>query len=429
MLGALVLALLTAEPPQCTGKLVPPNGYRQKTVLMPKGGAEALEAAKLEARRQLRENLCTGSDCEGLDQRIIDWVLTEQGDKACATVVIEETDFKAWQNELTAAKVDDQFRVVLRELFPQPAADAGVEVKGKKPKGKKEPELKVAVVVGNVKDDGALGSQRALWIARKMEHALSEAGITQVTPPDGWTGRGVPPNASSALIGDVLTREEKGRPHVDITWTAIFPDGRSKASPYISMLASVAPKGPQPVDKLAVTDMVSVEIEDQASHHGAMCNGQRTQLFVSSKEDRCLLVFDVWGDPGAEKGLLIFPNEARTDCTVRMGEKLKAAGDEGFAVMLDPKFETERFIVVAAPSRAELPMALKKLWGTCALSPAQIAVLKDKSLGVDRAEQSFRVLPAKNPNCGDVPMPDPAMFKQAEQDLKRLAVCKAKENP
>ena len=62
------------------------------------------------ARRQLRENLCTGSDCEGLDQRIRDWVITEQDDKACATVVIEESELKAWQNEFTAARVDDQFR-------------------------------------------------------------------------------------------------------------------------------------------------------------------------------------------------------------------------------------------------------------------------------------------------------------------------------
>lgn len=427
MLSALVVALLAAEPPQCTGKQVPPNGYRQKTVLMPKGGAEVLEAAKLEARRQLREQLCTGSDCEGLDQRIIDWIIAEQGDKACATVVIEETDFKAWLNELTAAKVDDQFKTVVNELFPPSPADAGVEPKVKKAKGK--PELKVAVIVGNVKDDGALGSQRALWIARKMEAALTERGITQVTPPAGWSGTGVPPNATSTLFGDVLTREEKGRKHVDVTWTAIFPNGTTKTSIYISMLASVAPKGPQPVEKLPVTDMVTVEIEDQASHHGSMCNGQRTQLYVTSKEDRCLLVFDVFGELGAEKGLLIFPNEARQDCTVRKGERLKAAGDEGFAVMLDPKFDAERFIVVAAPSRAELPMAIRKLSGTCLLNPAQLAVIKDKGLTVDRSEQSFRVLPAKDPHCDGVQTPDPAMFKQAEQDLKKLTVCKAKESP
>ncbi len=427
MLSLLIVSLLGAEPPQCTGRQVPPIGYRQKTVLMPKGGAEELEAAKLEARRQLREQLCTGSDCEGLDQRIIDWVLVEQGDKACATAVIEEADFKAWQNELTAANVDDQFRAVVRELFPVPPADAGVAVKGKKLKPK--PELKVAVVVGNVKDEGALGSQRAMWIARKMEHALGEAGITRVTPPEGWSGRGVPPNATSALIGDILTREEKGRPHVDVTWTAEFPDGRAKTSPYISMLASVAPKGPTPVEKLPVTSVVTVEIEDQSSHHGAMCNGQRTQLYVSAKEDRCLLVFDVFGQLGAERGLLIFPNEARPDCTVRKGERLKAAGDEGFAVMLDPKFEAERFIVVAAPSRAELPMSLKSLTGTCMITPAQLAVIKGKGLEVDRTEQSFRVLPTTDPNCEGMPKADTAMFKQAEQDMKRLAVCKLKEKP
>lgn len=429
MLTLVIIALFGAEPPQCTGRQVPPIGYRQKTVLMRKGGAEELEAAKHEARRQLREQLCTGSDCEGLDQRIIDWVLIEQGDKACATVVIEETDFKAWQNELTAANVDDQFRAVVRELFPLSSADAGVAVKGKKPRGKEKPELKVAVVVGNVKDEGAFGSQRAMWIARKMEHALGEAGITQVTPPEGWSGRGVPPNATSALIGDILSREEKGRPQLDVTWTAEFPDGRAKTSTYISMLASVAPRGPAPVEKLPVSAVVTVEIEDQASHHGAMCNGQRTQLYVSAKEDRCLLVFDVFGQLGAEKGLLVFPNEARPDCTVRKGERLKAAGDEGFAVVLDPKFETERFIVVAAPSRAELPMPLKSLTGTCMLTPAQLVVIKDKGLEVDRAEQSFRVLPTKDPNCEGMPKADAAMFKQAEQDLKRLAVCKLKEKP
>ncbi|MDP1917387.1 MAG: hypothetical protein Q8L14_14195 [Myxococcales bacterium] len=428
MLTLLIVSLLGAEPPQCTGRQVPPIGYRQKTVLMPKGGPDAIEAAKLEARRQLRENLCSGSDCDGLDQRIIDWVLTEQGENACATVVIEETDFKAWMAEFTAAKVDDQFRAVVRELFGQPAADAGVQTKGKKPKST-EKELKVAVVVGNVKDDGALGSQRALWIARRMEAALAEAAITQVTPPEGWSGRGVPPNATSALIGEVLTREEKGRKYLDVTWLAVFPDGRSKTSIYVSMLASVAPKGPQPVEKVPVTDVVAIEIEDQASHHGAMCNGQRTQLYVSTKEDRCVLIFDVFGDPGAEKGLLIFPNEVRADCMVRKGERLKAAGDEGFVVTLDPKFETERFLVIAAPTRAEFPPALKKLSGTCAVTSAQLSVIKNKSLSVDRAEQSFRVLPANAPDCVELPKADAVTFKQAEQDLKRLAVCKAKETP
>lgn len=427
MLALVIAGLLAADPPQCTGKQVPPIGYRQKTVLMAKGGADALEAAKLEARRQLRENLCTGSDCEGLDQRIRDWVITEQDDKACATVVIEESELKAWQNEFTAARVDDQFRAVVNELFPQPAADAGVVTK--KAKGKPKEELKVAVIVGNVKDEGALGSQRALWIARKMEAALSAANITQVTPPQGWSGQGVPPNATSALFGDVLTREEKGRKYVDVTWTAFFPDGRSKTSTYVSMLASVAPKGPQPVEKVAITDVVSVELEDQATHHGAMCNGQKTQLYISAKEDRCVLIFDVYGELNAEKGSLIFPNEVRQDCMVRKGEKLKAAGDEGFAVMLDPKFETERFIVIAAPSRAELPPALKRLTGSCALTKTQLALIKDKALVADRAEQSFRVLRASDPNCDSVPVPSDEQFEQAEKDQKGLAVCKAKETP
>lgn len=427
MLAHLLLSLLAADPAQCVGKQVPPIGYRQKTVLMPRGGAEALEAAKLEARRQLRENLCTGSDCEGLDQRIRDWVITEQDDKACATVVIEEAEYKAWQNEFTAAQVDEQFKVVVNELFPQTVADAGVVVK--KPKGKPKDELKVAVIVGNVKDEGALGSQRALWIAKKMEAALSAANIVQVTAPQGWTGTGVPPNATSTLFGDVLTREEKGRKRVDVTWTAYFPDGRSKTSTYVSMLASVAPKGPQPVEKVPVTDVVTVELEDQATHHGAMCNGQKTQLYISAKEDRCVLIFDIYGELNSERGSLIFPNEVRQDCMVRKGEKLKAAGDEGFGVMLDPKFETERFIVVAAPSRAELPPALKRLSGSCALTKAQLALIKDKALVADRAEQSFRVLRASEPSCDSVPQPSAQLFEQAEKDQKNLPLCKAKETP
>ncbi len=427
MLALVIVSLLAADPAQCVGKQVPPIGYRQKTVLMPRGGADALEAAKLEARRQLRENLCTGSDCEGLDQRIRDWVIAEQDDKACATVVIEEAELKVWQSEFTSARVDDQFKAVVRELFPQPTADAGVVVK--KPKGKPKEELKVAVIVGNVKDEGALGSQRALWIAKKMEAALSAANIVQVTAPQGWSGNGVPPNATSALYGDVLTREEQGRKYVDVTWTAFFPDGRSKTSTYVSMLASIAPKGPQPVEKVDITDVVTVELEDQATHHGAMCNGQKTQLYISAKEDRCVLIFDVYGELNAEKGSLIFPNEVRQDCMVRKGEKLKAAGDEGFGVMLDPKFETERFIVIAAPSRGELPPALKRLSGSCALTKAQIALIKDKALVADRAEQSFRVLRASDPNCDSVQQPPSDLFKQAEQDQKNLPVCKAKEIP
>lgn len=414
MLAFTLLALLSAEPPRCTGRQVPPVGYLQKTVILPKG-PDALEEAKHDARRQLVAQVCTGSDCEALDARVLDWVAAEEGERVCATAVLEEADLRAWREELSASKVADQLRAVVVSLFGAPP-DAGAPPG----KGKKAAPLKVAVVVGNVHDDGAAGSLRALWVAHKMEAALTEAGVTRVAPPPGWAGRAVPPGASALLAGDVLSREEKGRRYLDVTWTALYPDGTAKTSPPVSMLASVAPKGPSKVEPVPSAPVVQLEVEDQATHHGAMCNGQKTQLYLSAKEDRCVLIFDVYGDTG----LLIFPNEARRDCTVRKGERLKAAGDEGFAVLLDPKVETERFIVVSAPSREALPPLFRGLSGTCRLDAPQLKAVRAKDLEVERAEASFRVLPERSEDCAAVPRPDKALFLQAQQDLARVPVCR-----
>lgn len=421
MLPLVVVSLLAADPVKCQGTLVPPTGYVQKVAYVEKSMPDALELAKRRARLQLVQDQCK-EDCAGLEALVRDWKNATDGDVVCAMAVIEQTDLQTWRASLTAAPVDEQFRVVVRELFSD-RVDAGVPLaKGKKGKA----PLKVAVAVGNVNDDGADGSMRGVWVALKMEAALTNAGIAQVKGPEGWTGKGIPSNATALLQGWILTREELGRRNLDVTWTVIFADGTSKTSTHVSMLATVAPPGPKPVTPLPVVEqpVVQLELADKATGHGGLCNGQKTQLFIKAREDRCVLVFDLFGD----KGLLIFPNEARKDCLVRKGETLEASGPEGFAVMLDPNVETERFVAIAAPSREALPAFFRKWLGSCRLDAAQIrAVVLPDLPGVDRIEESFRVLPKSADACALRTEPAPALFKQAEQDLKQLAVCKAKE--
>jgi hypothetical protein len=318
---------------------------------------------------------------------------------------------------LTAADVPTRFAAVLTELFGPPAQPG--EAVAPQPTGKKAP-LKVAVVVGNIEDNNVKGSRRALWIAAHMESALARHGLQVLRTPQGWSGATVPPGATAMLTGVVLSRREKTRQVFDVTWRADYPDGRSKTSVRMSMLEEVAPPGGVPGVKLATTPVVQVSLDSQANLHGAMCNGQRTQLRISATEDRCVLVFDRFGG----KATLIFPNEVRADCMVRKGEELKAAGDEGFAVLLDPTFEVEEFVVIAAPSRDALPSVLKGLTGTCLLTTPQLkAIAAQKLEGLDRSQLSFRVLKSSDEDCASFPKPDPELFKQAELQMKHLVKC------
>ncbi len=375
-----------AKQAECTGRQVP-GGYRQKTVLLPKGGGDTLEVARLEAREQLRDELCEGLrrfECEGLEQFFIDWVKTEQADKVCATAVIQDTVFKDWKDEYAQAKLAEQFRAVVRKLFPE--AIGGANEKPKKPQGIG------TVVLGRVKDTGTGDGQRAHWMQLGMLVALQEAGITHV-----WSSEPVPKNAT-VLVGEVLSREEKGRKIVDVIWTAIFSDGRSRTFMDISMFASLVPPGPVHFWATDEKAVVSVVFDDQDENHGAMCEGQRKQLYVASSEDRCVLIFDVDGEGGSETSLLVFPNEAMPNCEVRKGERLMTSYDNAFSLSMS-RSESRRLVAIAAPSRAELPVAFKSLIGTCMLTPPQVALARNEDSRLDRFEQTFRAFPAKDSFC------------------------------
>ncbi len=406
------LALAAGGEGRCVDGLSLPDGvYEYVRAYLPESAPNALEEVKLLARRQLLEKLCTGGDCEPIKARITDFKQNAAGGFACALAAIPRQDVEVWREELTAADVPTRFAAVLTELFGPPAQPG--EAVAPQPTGKKGPAapLKVAVVVGNIEDNNVKGSRRALWIAAHMESALARHGLQVLSTPQGWSGATVPPGATAMLTGVVLSRREKTRQVFDVTWRADYPDGRSKTSVRMSMLEEVAPPGGVPGVKLATTPVVQVSLDSQANLHGAMCNGQRTQLRISATEDRCVLVFDRFGG----KATLIFPNEVRADCMVRTGEELKAAGDEGFAVLLDPTFEVEEFVVIAAPSRDALPSALK----------AQLkAIAAQKLEGLDRSQLSFRVLKSSDEDCASFPKPDPELFKQAELQMKHLVKCR-----
>jgi hypothetical protein len=418
------LALAAGAEGKCVDGLGLPDGVLEwNRAYLPESTPNALEEVKLLARNQLVERLCAGGECEPIKARIIDYKQNAAGGFACAIAAIKREDVEGWREGLTAATVPTQFSEVLIDLFGEPARPGEANAP-KAPKGKKAPAppLKVAVVVGNIEDNNVKGSRRSLWIAAHMEAALAVHGLQVVSAPPGWSGAAVPQGATAMLTGAVLSRREKTRQVFDVTWRADYPDGRSKTSVRMSMLEAIAPPGGAPAEKLATTQVVKLELDDQARLHGAMCNGQRTHLRIKSTEDRCVLVFDTFGN----KAMLIFPNEFRADCMVRKGEELNLAGDEGFAVMLAPPIEVEDFVVIAAPSRDALPRVLKDLTGTCLLTKPQLDTVAFKSLeGVDRSQLNFRVLKSSDEACATVEKPDPELFKQAELQLKNLTRCKA----
>ncbi len=412
MLTALLALSLAAEPKagRCQGTIVPPAGYLNEMAFVANSTPNARDEASSHAKDRLLDRLCQG-DCQDLRPELQVWDVRVDGEVTCAMAVVEEAAYRRWKSQAEGLfDLDGAHDQVVTELF------AGV---GKPDAGK----LSVSVIIDKVFDEDSNGGPRSLWLSAAMAGALSRAGVNQLDPPGTWAGDGVPRPADAVLRGQLVGVTNGAKPVLDLTWSVRFTE-KLRQTNRTSRVVHI-PEGKAPKRRGAgggaftTADQDSLFIRLDTAAGGVLCNGQQTQLTVHSDTERCVRVFDVYGDVAS----VLFPSAEHGSCTVLKGESLPLGGSLGFGVVLDPSTEVERFVAVGAPSVEAFPKELKKLNTACRMSRQKLESILKRARGLLVREESVRVL-REGPACAGAPKISPAEMDQVQASLKSLPECK-----
>lgn len=382
----------------CSGNLVPPNGYRPKTHFVDAGTPNAEAVALREGRAEFLADLCRGAEgsCDSLRDKVAEWKTGRGDGRVCVMLVVENAEYEAWKRTASSLRLLDEG---LRR-----AAAAIVSTPG------------LRVAVDRVVDEGVAGGLRAAWLADRMAEALQQAGATLVMLPRSWSGLGLPDGVELVVRGQTIARREDAVPVLEATWKGIAKDHSLRVAPPFVFPAEAAPKGPAQTGTALPEGDGRLALRVEAAKAGSLCEGDRTQVRLTSAETLHVRVFDLFGDGG----LMLFPNDERPNGLVRAGETIPLGGPDGFDVVMWPGVSAERFLVVGAASEAQLG-AWAKVRSTCRLKPDQVRALVDGAslpAGVRVGSDGFRLKPAD-----ECPAFEPARRAELVEAVRSLSAC------
>jgi len=342
----------TAEPPaakappkadewDCTGNIVPPAGYVTATATA--ADSTGAERAALDT---LRGKVCGAGGCGELAAELKVWKTGQGGGQACAMAVVNRQAVEQWRGSQDTSTLDAQLTAAAREL--------GGKIKQKAPK----------IFVARIVDGGAVGGPRARWLLPRLRRAFSEAGAVPVSW-EGWSGKEVPPGVDGVVEASLTPRIEKGVPVIELVVEMMHKVGgvtaRQAAAPVL-FPAAVAPEGGPALPPLPSDPGLLVRFE--SGEGGVFCAGATTRLALTADTGLHVRAFSLYGDGEA---LLIHPAAAGQDEVVA-GKITYLGGEAGFELLPVPGHDTERVLVVAAKSEADLG-ELAKYTSPCRLPP------------------------------------------------------------
>jgi len=325
----------TPTPPvadewRCGGDLVPPSGWQQETAFADATTPNARDEAANAATAKLTRRLCAtagGAACDSLAAHARLWKTGTNGKDVCAMAVIKAEELAEWRAlSSTLTALDDRL-----------GAAAGELLRGVAPSRR--------VAIDAVVDLGIPGGPRADWLRARMERFVGQRA-TLVDVPKRWAGDGVPDGVDVLLRASLVSRLEQGVATVESTWSARFRDGHKVASAPVAFPEQAAPRAPaQAAPPLAESSGLSARLD--SDHGGGLCPREQTRLWVKSDTDAIVRVFDLYG---AGEALLSHPTSGRPDAHLRAGQPISLA----FEATPMPGSESERFLVLAAPSERAL---------------------------------------------------------------------------
>lgn len=323
---------VTVDPEVCGGALVPPQGHRQETAFVPLTTSNAVDVAAQTARARLRDMICKGYRCEHAEEIIRIWRVGHDGQKACVMAVARESRI---QEFISAPRrsLEDGLMAVAHTI-------------GQSLEAIPEEDLRPAVFIASIEDNGVNGGPRAEWLYDQLLVALAQKGVDVIRPPAHWTGLGVPAESRGILRGTIhqLPGQEA---MLEAIWHLELDDHRVRGVGNVQFPQAISPE----VDPATYMPPLprgdgTVAVHLDSRPGGALCDGQQTELWLESSEPLHVRVINLYGR--GEGGLVIYATEDEplaANYPISLGQfQAVKAGEVG----------VERFLVVAAPTKAEL---------------------------------------------------------------------------
>jgi len=398
-------------------------GWKMEIATMPANAPNALDAAMQTAQERLRVRICVGADqdktaadaCSFLAAKIEPWKTGSNGRDTCASAVIKRQYIEEWTRVATDLDSFDQHLAASATQLVQAARARPV---------KGSPAGPARIALAAVYDDNDAephknqlpGGRRADWLASRFKtHFASTGGV--LPRPKAWADPGpAPDGVDLVVVGHMWKRGGVQVPRVDVSWTAYAPDGRQIEASSGWFPEAAAPAPPQSTPPELPTSS-GLFLSMDSDHHGSICAGETTQLWLKSTEALHVRVFDLYGQGGA---ILLFPERGRSDL-VPAGKTIPLGGEGGFEAVPLPGMDSERYLVIAAPTLAGLGR-FASAKDACKLSPEEGAALhlgKGLPPGAKTAVTGYRIL--QGASCPRTPSPEHA--KAALDAIARLPVC------
>jgi hypothetical protein len=430
---------VAAEPTpsgwSCVGD--PPDvapGWKTELAIVPTSSANALEKALQNAQDKLRTKLCVNADrdrsaadaCAFLAAHIEPWKTGRTKTDTCASAVIKQQYIDEWAAVGSDLEGFDVRLAASARVFVDAVRAARAKLDGaRSAKGAKAlppPRIALAAVYDDNDSDPRQnqlpGGRRADWLASRFKtNFVASGGLVSV--PKGWVDPQPPPAETHdvIIVGHMYKKAGTAMARIEVSWTGYSPDGRQLETSSGSFPEAGGPPGPQfTPPPLPTTSGLYLSMD--SDHHGSLCAGDTTQLWLKSSEALHVRVFDLYGRDGA---MLLFPERGTSDL-VPAGKTIPLGDERGFQAVPTPGTDNERYLVIGAPAVAGLGV-FAAAEGPCRLSPdAGAALHRGESIppGAKTGVTGYRVLTGVTCPRG----PTAEYAKAAMDVIQRLPICK-----
>ncbi|MCC6899125.1 MAG: hypothetical protein IT377_09130 [Polyangiaceae bacterium] len=372
---ALALTLLAASPPalaepaadealSCDHPRAPDPIYLFEMGYAPRTAPDPFSAARRDAEARFERRLCANRfDCAPIREHMKPGGQGLSTSQVCYRVVALRDDVQA---ALARVASIEPLEVGLEAAARELADELKRLGRGR------------TIVVGGVTDRGARGGDRSDWTRHLIERAFARSGLTVKKPRRDRLGQLVPYGAMVVLFAELSERGDRGARVFEARLTAEVGDGvRLPLSPASCGLDAVVGAGVASPDGIAGSrpsrlDDPAIDLVLDTGDDGQICEGDTTQIHVTTTRPLHVRVFDIFG----RDGLAVFPNAHFATDIVRPDKPQPLGGPNGFVMIMSPGTDHERYLVIAGETPSDLgPWARFKDY--CRLRPEQLSALLD----------------------------------------------------
>lgn len=176
----------------------------------------------------------------------------------------------------------------------------------------------------------------------------------------------MPPGVDAVVRCEIFARHENSVPTLEAVWSVMDRQNHTVTSDHVTFPESAAPpllpalKSPPTYPE---SEGISIRLDTMRG--GSICPGERTQLWLKSKEQLYVRVFNLYGNGEA---LVLFPNDEHAASLVPANRSVALGGPLGFEAVPVPGTEQEQFLVIGSRSESALGRFMNAK-GPCRVTP------------------------------------------------------------